>query len=101
MSGGLEGEGCNKSPEGVAHGAEAEDDVQVVPHALGEVGEEAVRGLGHLLGAGLLYDERLDLRGSRSQRAEVPRAEPRAGGRREQQVALGSQGVGFKAARPT
>lgn len=74
--------------------------MQVVPHALGEVGEEAIRGLGHLLGAGLLYDVRLDLRGSRSRRVEVPRAEPRAGGSREQQV-LGSQGVGFKAARPT
>ena len=63
--------------------------MQVVPHALGEVGEEAVRGLGHLLGAGLLYDECLDLRGGPSQRAEVSRAEPRVGGRREQQVGLG------------
>ena len=50
-----------ESPEGVAHGAEAEDDVQVVPHALDEVGEEAVRGLWHLLSARLVYDERLDL----------------------------------------
>ena len=55
------GTGEDQSPEGVAHGAEAEDDVQVVAHALNEVGEEAVRGLGHLLRPGLFYDVRLDL----------------------------------------
>lgn len=32
-----------KSPEGIPHGAEAKHDVQVVPHAFDEVGEEAVR----------------------------------------------------------
>lgn len=88
-----------ESPEGVAHGAEAENDVQVVPHALDEVGEEAVRGLWHLLSARLVCDERLDLVGAdASQRAEVSRTAPRVGGTREQR---GTRGVGFKAGLPT
>lgn len=88
-----------ESPEGVAHGAEAENDVQVVPHALDEVGEEAVRGLWHLLSARLVYDERLDLvSAGASQRAEVSRTAPREGGTREQR---GTRGVGFQAALPT
>lgn len=40
---------CQESPEGVAHGAEAENDVQVVAHALDEVGEETVGRLRHQL----------------------------------------------------
>lgn len=50
-----------ESPEGVAHRAEAENDVQVVPHAFNEVGEEAVRGLRYLFCPGLVYDVCLDL----------------------------------------
>ena len=86
-----------ESPEGVAHGAEAEDDVQVVPHALDEVGEEAVRGLRHLLSARLVYDERLDLvsAGATVRGRRFPGQHP---GRREQR---GTRGVGFKAALPT
>lgn len=38
-----EGEGYKQeSPEGVAHRTEAENDVQVVAHALYEVGKEAI-----------------------------------------------------------
>lgn len=74
---GREGEGYKQeSPERVAHRAEAENDVQVVAHALNEVGKEAIGGLWHLLCPGLLCDVCLNLHRSQSQRAAVSMAEP-------------------------
>lgn len=88
---GREGEGYKQeSPERVAHRAEAENDVQVVAHAINEVGKEAIGGLWHLLCPGLLYDVCLNLHRSQSQRAAVTMAEPEGAA-----VRLSGQGVGF------
>lgn len=83
------------SPEGVPHGAQAEHDVQVVPHALDEVCEEAVRGFRYLLCPGLVYDLVLDLLRNHT----VSEARPLTAGAARRQ--LGWQtGVGFKATLP-